>query len=400
MGVTGQQDRATEENLALQREHNLSVLSAQDARKNFAATDQRMVSYTQGDDKIRFLEYPLAGGNSHYVVFSINVNDESRIVKRSQIGTSGPVDNSQQARVSRGLQTTDTIAEGGAVVGGIVGAQAGAKWSAKWLKSVFGSGAPTSAAYQAGAVGTALGFAAIGTAVAAGAGYGAGKVASEEFHLTNKLQKLKASITLYSPADIRTEYNMRYDVTEDLLTDLAQQDQSGAIKDALSSAGDATKSISSVARIIASKVKTVSLLSKTAVNPKKDIMFSHVGNRQFNFNYTFAPRSAAEAKEVADIIYMFKFFAHPEVLPGYGNFLYLYPAEFDIKYMYINEDGESVENDSLNKISSCVLESIAINYAPNGSYQSLMNGEPVVTELSLSFKEIEILHQGRIQQGY
>ena len=365
-----------------------------------AATDPRRVDQTQNDDRIRVLKYPLAGGNSHYVRFTINVNEESRLIKNKVVTTTGQVDNSEQSRANRGTQTAETISRGTAVVGAIQGAQIGSAWGAHSLKKMFGTNVPMSKSYKAGGVAAAGLVTAAGTALGAAVGYGVGAIASETFHLTNRLYHLASTITLYSPGDLRADYTMQYDITEDTLSDLAQQDQSDALMKGIKSPGDAMKGITKIAEIIASKTKTVSILSRTAVNPKKDIMFSHVNNRQFQFNYTFAPRSAAEAKEVADIIYMFKFFAHPEILPGYGNFLYLYPAEFDIEYGIINEDGSESVNDKLNRISSCVIDAIGVNYAPNGSFQSLAAGEPIITTLSLSFKEIEVLHQGRIQRGY
>jgi hypothetical protein len=141
-------------------------------------------------------------------------------------------------------------------------------------------------------------------------------------------------------------------------------------------------------------------LGRTAVNPKRDVLFNSVGNRRFKFDYVFAPRSKEEAIEVSNIIYAFKLFAHPELIAGYAQYLYLYPAEFDIEYRMIDSNGNDIENPHLNRISSCVLESIDVVYAPNGSFQSLANGEPVITNMSLSFMEIETLHQDKIKQGF
>lgn len=385
--------------LALQNEQN--ALSASVARRDAAQNDPRMVSKNANDQKIRALQYPISGGNSHFVRFFVHVNEESRLIKNKIVETDGPVDNSNQNRANKGTATNESISTTMAIGGAALGGKVGAEWSSYKIKKLFGTGIPTSAGYKAGAAGlSALGTGAA-AAIGAVAGYAAGPIVAETFHLTNRLQRLKSSITLYSPSDIRVDYSMNYEITEDTLSALAQADQSKDIVRAISHPGDAMKGISSIARILAAKTKTISILSRTAVNPKKDIMFSGVNNRTFQFNYTFAPRSAEEATAVADIIYMFKFFAHPEMLPGYGDFLYLYPAEFEIHYGITQPDGTEIpDNENLNAISSCVLESISINYAPNGSFQSLKNGEPIITELSLSFKEIELLHQGRIQQGF
>ena len=190
-----------------------------------------------------------------------------------------------------------------------------------------------------------------------------------------------------------------------MLINFAQSDTLGgiteSIKNAMKSPGAAFDAASDVGRIIATGANSaVSNLSRTALNPRKDVLFKSVGQRQFQFDFQFASRSKEEAMAVNQIIFMFKFFSHPEVLPGYGQFLALYPAEFDIDYMFIDEAGNHVINPHLSDISSCVCTNIDISYAANGSYQSLMNGEPTIVNMSLRFMEIEVLHQGRIRKGY
>jgi hypothetical protein len=103
---------------------------------------------------------------------------------------------------------------------------------------------------------------------------------------------------------------------------------------------------------------------------------------------------------INQIIYLFKLYSHPEVMKGFGQFLSIYPAEFKIEYYFINDQGDHVINPYMNQISSCVCTGMNVSYASNGSYQSLMNGEPTIVNLSLRFMEIETLHQDRIRKGY
>lgn len=369
----------------------------------------------EGDNRIRVLRYPMNGGNDHFVRFEININEESRLTRQSRMTTSGYVDNTDQNRANRNNSSKEAIQAGVAVAGAIKGTQLGAALSANRLKQISLTDVSKSMSYKAGANLAAVVATTAAAAGGAALGFAAGGLATDEFKLTNKLKKLTSTITLYTPGDIRVEYGMKYEITQDLLTDLAQQDHyadisanwnraTGPIESA-KVLGSAAANVGKIGmRAMAASTTTGSLLSRTAVNKKKDVMFKEVDNRHFQFDYVFAPKSAEEAKEVADIIYMFKFFSHPEMLEGYGNFLYLYPAEFNIEYgmMVTDKDGKKTEakNLNLNKISSCVLERISVNYAPNGSFQSLMNGEPIVTTLSLSFMEIEALHQGRIQKGF
>lgn len=389
-------------------------------------------------NRIRDLRYPLAGGNSHYVRFYINVTEEARLIKTNKVATTGYVDYSEQDRAYRNQTSADAISTGAGIAAGVAVTAAGV--GSAISGGVLRGAAATKALFKSkGSIGglTAGVASVIGTGAAAALGYGAvnanipgtnGSIADaaiDTFKLTQRLKRLAASISLYTPANVRANYNFSYDMPDDLLVHLAQQDNYDAIKKGLQAmaspitgladgpggfmadvgkAGAAgAAAVGSVGRILTATTQTGSMLSRSAVNKKRDIMFQHVGNRMFSFEYVFAPKSAEEAKEVDDIIFMFKYFAHPEMLEGYGNFLYLYPAEFDIEYGMITNDGTSesqMQNKYLNKISSCVLTAIDINYAPNTSFQSLENGEPPVVTLTMQFQEIETLHRDRIAKGY
>lgn len=382
-----------------------------------------------GGDRVRSLIYPQSGGNHHYVRFSINLNEESRLIKSKQVEITGDANQTDQNRLNRNLASQDAINAAGTVVGAYAGAKAGVAAGAA-LKNLFKNKLSSGIAGVAVTGGAALAAGAAGAAL----GDNIGELASEYLKLTNRLKRLAADITLYTPGNIRANYNLNYDMPEDILVALAQSDNFEAIQAGLAAAGTgiagvyndamsgnfgqaatgaadlgraAGNTFGKFGRIVATGASsTVSMLSRTAVNTRRDVMFKHVGNRQFVFEYTFAPKSVTEAKEVADIIFMFKYFAHPEMLPGYGNFLYLYPAEFDIEYGMMPDNvnagpTQPKQNKYLNKISSCVLTDIDVNYAPGGNaFQSLEAGEPIITTLSLVFKEIETLHRERIAQGY
>lgn len=353
------------------------------------------------------LTYPATGGNSHFIRFYINLNEESRLIKNNVMEVVGDANYAEQNRSFQNQTSAEALKAGGAVAGTLAGTALGIDAADK-IKGLFKGKIGTGTAATIGGV--------IGAAAGAVVGYEITDLAIEKFKLTQRLKRLAANITLYTPGNIKARYNFNYEMPEDLIMTLANQENYDAVSTGLKSMGEAITSgnfgsaldkAGAFGRIVASseKLQTVSMLSRTAINRKRDIMFKHVGNRQFQFTYTFAPKSAEEAKVVHDIVFMFKYFAHPEMLQGYGNFLYLYPAEFDIEYGQVFQDSNNgkVEdgNPYLNKISSCVLTDIDVNYsAGNGSYQSLENGEPIITTLSLSFKEIETLHRDRIARGY
>lgn len=138
---------------------------------------------------------------------------------------------------------------------------------------------------------------------------------------------------------------------------------------------------------------TVSRLSGYSPNPRKEQVFREPSFRQFNFNYTFAPRSEEEARNVEAIIRQFKYHAHPSL--NSGDFSYRYPSEFDIVHYH-----NGVENLHLPKHTTSVLESVGVNYAPSDNYSFFSNGMPSVIQLSLRFLELAIVTKEDIRKGY
>jgi hypothetical protein len=116
----------------------------------------------------------------------------------------------------------------------------------------------------------------------------------------------------------------------------------------------------------------------------------------------FYPRSRIEAKEVQNIIQRIRFHQAPEVLGnnsagGLGGYFLVPPSEFDIKFYY-----NGAENPNIPSISTCVLQTVDVDYAPSGfaAYEVLEDkgvpglgstGMPVGIRLGLVFKETQII---------
>lgn len=132
-----------------------------------------------------------------------------------------------------------------------------------------------------------------------------------------------------------------------------------------------------------------------AMNPRKEQLFKDVNFREFNFTYTFAPRNQQEAQTVEEIIYQFKFHAHPSLRESGANMLYNYPSEFDIVHYYNNQP-----NPNLPKHATSILKNVSVNYAPNGHYNVNSDGFPSQIQLSLQFEEVALLTKKDIAQGY
>lgn len=133
-------------------------------------------------------------------------------------------------------------------------------------------------------------------------------------------------------------------------------------------------------------------------NPMLELIYQAPNMREFQFDFMFYPRDEKEALEVQKIIERLRFHQAPEfanMLTGIDKAFLMPPSQFDIRFYY----GGS-ENINLPPISTCVLKSIDVNYAPNGWSAYEVPGEPaslgrtgmpVATQLTLQFQETTYL---------
>ena len=135
-----------------------------------------------------------------------------------------------------------------------------------------------------------------------------------------------------------------------------------------------------------------------ADNPYVEVLFQAMEVRTFTYNFTFAPRSEEETKDVQEIIQLFRFHMVPELQGGQSRFLTL-PSEFDIHYMYIGKDGTNTENEYYNKIATCVCTNVTVDYTP-GKVSSFTDGAPTQITMALTFKETETLTKDKVNAGF
>jgi len=155
------------------------------------------------------------------------------------------------------------------------------------------------------------------------------------------------------------------------------------------------------------------LSSGSILGSKLELMFTEVGRRSFSFQFNFIPKSSDEARMVYDIVQTFKEHMLPEYLTnfilggrnipfGQGRALKI-PDTFDISYFFHNN-----ENPFLNKISTCYLSSLDIDYGGEKyvTYEPIEHASgqegppPQRTSITLVFNEIEIITRERAAQGF
>lgn len=323
----------------------------------------------------------------NYVVFYINVSDQSRVFTEAKAEVVGDVDKTEQNTI-QGKQASIGTAAGtagtaGAALGTVTGILEGAGKNAGSIGTKGGT-----ATFVKGTLGTAGARAVQGGALAA-AQVGYGKVLETATGLkpTNKIKRLKTAIALHVPQEVQVGYRATYG-----------EEELGAIFGAAGEA--ATGSAGAVGTGAGAAVVKgfemnparglLSSLYKAAPNPRKEQLFKSMEFRRFSFNYQFAPRSSEEASYIKRIINMFKFHMHPEFQNSVNKMLYLFPSEFDIVYYFGDK-----EHPHLNRISTCVLTDMNINYSPNGQFSTFKDGFPSQINVQMQFLELETLTKER-----
>jgi hypothetical protein len=232
--------------------------------------------------------------------------------------------------------------------------------------------------------------------------------------LTNTLQ----TISLYMPDNLVANYNASYEemsLTQDLgptITTL-RAITSAVGKGGGSDIGTNPSTIQAVVgamQIAGVEIPGVeagalgTLLQRAegyALNPQIQMVYRGSPLREFTLSFKLTPRSKDEADQINDIIDKFKFYASPSlgqisgsVTEATTNSMFLIPPSvFNVQF-FVN----GAESTVLPKYGECVLISVEANYAPNG-FAAFVDGSMVQTELTLSFKELNILTRNNFNDG-
>lgn len=328
----------------------------------------------------------------HYMMFYINVRESSKFDKNKRIGYVG---NEGQNRIN----TTGNIE----VPLEMFGVETRAANTTNARNLLYGASA-TGSAYMIGKKigGKGLGLVA-GAAVGLGVGEaGAGTGTESIFHI-EKTQRISDVITLAIQNRPSVAYGVEWR-TEELGTLMGVLGGGSSAADtsnlASNMSSDIARRLMETAATIPGALNTNNRVqnlmeagTKRVANPFREVLFKSVGFREFEYTYRFMPKSENESQLVNNIIKTFKIHMHPELVPS--GLYYIYPSDFDIVYYY-----KGKENKWLNKISTCALTDMRVDYGGQNSYSTFKSGAPVEINLTLRFKELETLTKERIAEGY
>lgn len=367
------------------------------------ATGLDEITVSGADYKVNNLFYPDGVSSDmdkqHYIQFFINVRSKSKFLVDSEAKARGEFKAmmaKDNARVKELRSKQNRITDAANAAAGGTGASAG-KLGAAALAAV-------------GIVNKSI----LGSLVGGAAGLAGGVIGAEQEEVKKAIAnsdlvpdepvRITDVITLHIQDRPAVNYSAQY--TEDSLgtlggllgrTDVSQIKNSGDLPQLGKEAGQAAalQLLNTVGGIGGSIVNSRRLLEtgiKNITNPFREQFFERIDFRTFNFRHTFMPKNQTEANNVRSIINQFKFHMHPELV-GTKNLMFLYPSEFDIKYMYREN-----ENDYFNKISTCVLEDMNVEYGGD-IFSTFEDGRPVEVNMTLRFKELELLTKERIKEA-
>lgn len=136
---------------------------------------------------------------------------------------------------------------------------------------------------------------------------------------------------------------------------------------------------------------------RAALNPHASQKFIGIDLREFQFSFQLFARTKNESESIRQIIKMFKWAMHPEGMKAAAGKLekiyWDYPNPIDIylftpstKYMF--------------NIAQSVLFDMEVTYGEEGASFFKETGAPVQVNLTLSFREMEVLTKQRIEEDY
>jgi len=225
---------------------------------------------------------------------------------------------------------------------------------------------------------------------------------------------ISAHIAMYMPESVTTGYSAQYTDTEigyitsaaiDAYEKFAQGNMRGGLEEIGRRDRDLAAALNAMMLNTAGALPGLSGLKAAAemrsgvvLSDRMELAFKGIDKRTFQYEFKMVPKSEDEAKEIKEIVNMFKLNMLPEFAGNdvHGRSL-IVPNTFNIRYMYAG-----AENEFLHKISECVLESMNVTYGGERyKTHSATDGgaPPIQTTMSLTFKELDLITREQVMMG-
>ena len=229
--------------------------------------------------------------------------------------------------------------------------------------------------------------------------------------------RLRTAIAMYMPASVQVTYGAQYTdtpigaVTEQALNAynrLVNEGGEAAVEGLQGIGGEVANSLQqfmlgAIGVLPGLQGTKEAFEAKTAnvIADRLELAFKGVNKRNFQYTFKMIPKNRKETEIIRRIVFAFKSNMLPEFVGGdRGGRKFLVPNTFDIAYMYTGS-----QNLHLHNISTCVLENMSVSYGGD-RYKTFSpdpnseGAQPVETQITLNFKEMELITRERVFEGY
>lgn len=197
----------------------------------------------------------------------------------------------------------------------------------------------------------------------------------------NARKKTKvAAISLYMPDTVSFAYNAEYNKT--------------SLVDAVTGAVDKISPLSTGSVLKSDLTKLAVASQGLAINDQQQILFSRIDFRTYDLVFTFTPYSRQETEQIKAIIKRLREAAAPQIQKGGSGLFFIVPNTVDIRFMLNGRD-----NPYITKVAESVIESIDVNYTPNG-WSAHPDGSPTQIMLTMRLQELELIDKTKISAGF
>jgi hypothetical protein len=176
----------------------------------------------------------------------------------------------------------------------------------------------------------------------------------------------------------------------------------GGFTEAAETAGNAAEKLprdlsiakGSIANLITMAMTGKNVLARAEgaiVNENVELLFQGPTLRTFNYTFKLSARFDQEAKEIANIIRFFK--QGMAVKRTKTDYFLKSPNTFNINYFHNGE-----KHKGINEIKECALQSMTVNYTPDGYYAAHADGYLVTYDITMQFQELEPVYNDEYAQ--
>lgn len=136
------------------------------------------------------------------------------------------------------------------------------------------------------------------------------------------------------------------------------------------------------------------------VNPRLQLLFKSKEIRTFNFTWELYPRNKDETNMIRDIVQQFRSFSSPSAEKGNLGLLAV-PGEFEVRFLNKNSTTTGfVENEWLPRILRFAINSISVDYSPQGIWGSFVDNSPLGVVLTMQISELYVVNKEKVEEGY